>query len=105
MWKCPGEKPATGRGVHREIQCRGGGFRIGLQAGEPQLLGPWAASTEAPEPCRTYSATREATSMRSPRITTRDASKESPHTSKKGSVRPKIKRFWKKKNWALISVA
>ena len=105
MWKCSGEKPATGRGVHREIQRRGVGLRIGLQAGEPQLLGPWAASTEAPEPRRMHSATREATSVRSPRVTTRGATKESPHTSKEGSVRPKVKRLWDKKNWALISVA
>ena len=97
VWKCPGEKPVTGGGVHREIQCRGVGLRIGLQAGEPQLLSPWAAFTEAPEPCKTYPATREATSMRSPLITTRDAAKESPHTSKEGSVLPKIKSFWEKK--------
>lgn len=66
MWKCPGEKPATGRGVHKEIQCWAAGLRIGLQAGEPQLLSPWAVSTEAPEPCRTYSAAGEATSKRNP---------------------------------------
>ena len=35
VWKCPGEKPATGRGIHKGIQCWGAGLRIGLQAGKP----------------------------------------------------------------------
>lgn len=89
MWKCPGEKTATGCGVHREIQHQGARLRIGLQASKPQLLSPWAVSAEAPEPCRMYSAAGEATSMRSPRITARDATKESPHTSKKAQCSKK----------------